>query len=221
MTIFFPSIVTNGLVLCLDAGNQLSYPGTGTTWNDLSRNGNDGTLTNGPVFNSGGSMVFDGVNDYIAISDSLQQLQFSIGAFTLSAWIYPAANKNHAIISYGSANGYNMYIASGNYLEFAKANVANTGSSNSLTPVNLNKWQYATCVVSINNNVQFFINGVLKRTANFAYSYAYTNQLRIGDSQNESLFWNGNISNVNVYNRALTSQEIFSNYLATKGRYKL
>ena len=99
MTIFFPSIVTNGLVLCLDAGNQLSYPGTGTTWNDLSRNGNDGTLTNGPVFNSGGSMVFDGVNDYIAISDSLQQLQFSTGAFTLSAWIYPAANKNHAIRS--------------------------------------------------------------------------------------------------------------------------
>ena len=67
MTIFFPSIVTNGLVLCLDAGNQLSYPGTGTTWNDLSRNGNNGTLTNGPVFNSGGSMVFDGVNDYISL----------------------------------------------------------------------------------------------------------------------------------------------------------
>ena len=61
-----PSLVMNGLVLCLDAGNSKSYPGTGTTWTDLSGNGNNGTLTNGPTYSSanGGSLVFDGTNDY-------------------------------------------------------------------------------------------------------------------------------------------------------------
>ena len=61
-----PRIVTDGLVLCLDAGNSKSYPGSGTAWNDLSRNGNNGTL-NGPTFNSAdrGSIVFDGTNDYV------------------------------------------------------------------------------------------------------------------------------------------------------------
>jgi hypothetical protein len=62
-----PKTVTNGLVLCLDAADKNSYSGTGTTWTDLTGNGNNGTLTNGPTFNSanGGSISFDGTNDYI------------------------------------------------------------------------------------------------------------------------------------------------------------
>jgi hypothetical protein len=67
-----PNIVTDGLVLYLDAANQKSYPGTGTTWNDLSGNGNNGTLVNGPTFNSdnNGSIVFDGVDDYVNFGDN-------------------------------------------------------------------------------------------------------------------------------------------------------
>ena len=63
-------IVTDGLVLCLDAGDKMSYPGAGTTWTDLSKNKNNGTLTNGPTFDSanGGSIVLDGTNDYISAS---------------------------------------------------------------------------------------------------------------------------------------------------------
>ena len=66
-----PKIVTDGLVLCLDAANSKSYPGTGTAWNDLSGNGNNGTLINGVGYNSnnGVSLVFDGVNDYANISN--------------------------------------------------------------------------------------------------------------------------------------------------------
>lgn len=66
-TRYTPKIVTDGLVLCLDAGNSKSYPGTGTAWYDLSRNGNNGTLTNGPTFSNtnGGIMSFDGVDDYM------------------------------------------------------------------------------------------------------------------------------------------------------------
>ena len=62
-----PEIVEDGLVLALDAGNTKSYPGSGTTWTDLSGNGNNGSLVNGVGYNSGnlGSLSFDGVNDYV------------------------------------------------------------------------------------------------------------------------------------------------------------
>ena len=64
-----PEITESGLVLALDAGNLKSYPTTGTTWTDLSGRGNTGTLTNGPTYSSanGGSIVFDGVNDYVTV----------------------------------------------------------------------------------------------------------------------------------------------------------
>ena len=65
-----PKIITDGLVLCLDAGNTKSYPGSGTSWSDLSGQGNTGTLVNGPTYSSadGGSIVFDGSNDYGSLS---------------------------------------------------------------------------------------------------------------------------------------------------------
>jgi hypothetical protein len=68
-----PPIVTDGLVLYLDAGNSNSYPGSGTTWSDISGNGYNGTLTNGPTFNSanGGGIVFDGTNDYVIGNNNL------------------------------------------------------------------------------------------------------------------------------------------------------
>ena len=62
----------NGLVLALDAANTKSYPGSGTTWTDLSGRGNTGTLTNGPTYSSanGGSIVFDGTNDYVVVNNN-------------------------------------------------------------------------------------------------------------------------------------------------------
>ena len=85
-----PRIVTDGLVFCVDAGDKMSYPGAGTTWTDLSKNRNNGTLTNGPTFNSanGGSISLDGSNDYISVGsfneDSSQDLSVMV-------WVYPIA----------------------------------------------------------------------------------------------------------------------------------
>ena len=97
-----PSIVTNGLVLCLDAANIKSYAGTGTAWNDLSGNSRTGTLTNGPTYSgtNGGSIVFDGVNDYVQTpSLSLTGNETNL---TLSCWFKPAnTNTTKAVISIG------------------------------------------------------------------------------------------------------------------------
>jgi len=85
-----PRIVTDGLVLALDAGNTKSYPGSGTTWTDLSGNGNTGTLTNGPTFDSanGGSIVFDGTNDYVQVTGSI-----TVTSATFITWIKRDGNQ--------------------------------------------------------------------------------------------------------------------------------
>jgi len=83
-TSYNANIVTDSLVLCLDAANPRSYPGSGTTWYDLSGNGHNGTLVNGVGFNSGerGSMIFDGTNDYIDYGNFLDDPT----DFTVVAW---------------------------------------------------------------------------------------------------------------------------------------
>jgi hypothetical protein len=85
-----PNVVMDGLVLYLDAGNRISYPGTGTVWSDISRGGNNGTLTNGPTFNSGngGSIVFDGTNDYAILGNILNDvIAGNTPKYTFSVWI--------------------------------------------------------------------------------------------------------------------------------------
>mgnify|MGYP006213918775 FL=1 len=83
-TLYNPNIVTDGLVLCLDAANKRSYIGSGTAWDDLA-GGNNGTLTNGPTFDAGngGSVVFDGANDYINLGDGLDAKS---GDYTFGSW---------------------------------------------------------------------------------------------------------------------------------------
>ena len=80
-----PKIITEGLSFYLDAANPKSYPGTGTSWKDLSNSGGNGTLTNGPTFDSGnkGSIDFDGTDDYITLSSSLIP---STDDWTWSCW---------------------------------------------------------------------------------------------------------------------------------------
>ena len=99
-------IVTDGLVLNLDAGNPQSYPGSGTTWTDLSGNGNNGTLLNGVGYDSdnGGSLVFDGSNDYVTtplFGDSTTNRTFSV-------WYNPLNNTVTTPLNRGrdGAGGY-------------------------------------------------------------------------------------------------------------------
>jgi hypothetical protein len=98
-----PSIVTSGLVLCLDAANPKSYPGSGTTWTDLSGNGNNGTLVNGPTYSSvnGGSIVFDGSNDYISTAYSIG----TVSQQSISCWI-SKTNLQYSLILASSASLY-------------------------------------------------------------------------------------------------------------------
>jgi hypothetical protein len=99
-----PSIITQNLVLCLDAANSKSYPGSGTTWTDLSGNGNNGTLANGVGYNSGngGALVFDGVDDYVSLTSA--DLRFGgSNSYTFDFFIkVPHSTTNQTIFSNGN-----------------------------------------------------------------------------------------------------------------------
>ena len=212
-----PRIATDGLILALDAGNTKSYPGSGSTWTDTV-GGNSGTLTNGPTFSSddGGSIVFDGTNDLIS-GISLP----SISKVTVEWWgtsDYPDANYAVPVISTSSSawtDGFGFYQKDGNVIWFVNHFNDNKVQS-AATSFGFTHW-VGTYDLS---NIKLYRNGSLIGTT--AYTTAInqsTTNLDIA-SQSTSYHWDGKISNVKVYNKALTESEVLQNYNAFKGRYE-
>ena len=225
-----PAIVTDGLVLCLDAANQRSYPKSGTTWSDLA-GANDGTLTNGPTFDSSnkGSIVFDGTNDWLDIQGFRPDFsvyngqQFSVeiwfktpsgGGIGLACernggagWVWAARNVNSNFIFAWWGGGSWSYL-----------------QQNSSQFIEYDKWNMANMIYnSATNYMMFYLNG------------KYIGQISAGNIFNDTddfsvVRWdNGgsvitpslgnNIAAYRVYNRALTADEVRQNYEATVGRY--
>jgi len=216
-----PDVVEDGLVLCLDAGSKRSYPGTGTTWTDRSASGNNGTLINGPTFNSAndGSIVFDGSNDYVARPNFIG----TTSTFSVCHWIKLAVNqKTRTIFSnYTSSNRGWVTGISDNSQNVVKFYLGNTVHLYASSALDVNVW-YLVSVTYDNGNPKIYINETLNNSSSSATvvfgSTLYPNDIgRLGVG---SQYFNGSIANVFVYNRALTADEIRQNYLATRGRYK-
>lgn len=224
VTTFLNKIVTKNIVLLLDASDTLSYPGSGTTWTDLSGNGNNGTLTNGPTFGSanGGSIVFDGIDDYVSVPNAAL---LNSTTQTISVWYMSTSlpARSATIVgkhdAFGSYNGYN--ILTGNTIQIKgpqNGAAFSYGPGNALVSV----WYFATLTMTINGPTEFYVNGVsvgTGTTPNFTMS---SNELRIGRSSDS--FWSiftGRVAYVSIYDRILTSVEILQNYNATKSRFGL
>ena len=221
-----PRIATDGLVLCLDAGNVRSYPKSGTVWSDLSGNGNNGTLTNGPTFSNanGGSIDFDGTNDYVACGNLDSYLT---GITDVSFMTYVSTDivdSNIHIIAgrYEGSNGWEMFINSTNVLAWGgRENTSLFISAESSFQPNTNRWYF--CAGTKQGNVwNLYIDGYLhsSTTAGNGTTTFVSKPLSIG-RQFGQYYWNGKIANTLVYNRALSPNEIKQNYLATKGRFNL
>lgn len=232
---FSPKIVRDGLVLYLDAANIKSYVSGSTAWNDLTPNRNNGTLTNGPTFDSAnvGSIVFDGIDDRVSKVGSIN----TGDNFSVNAWIYPTllGTTRRAIV--GNAYDFSDLSRSGwllstapfgqnnsLYLSIGKDDVVISSPANSL---NINTWQCVTAtVVDGGGVVALYINGKIVPIGGFSNSETidYTDtEFNIGyrHTTNQTDPYSGNISSVSIYNRALSAQEVLQNYNATKGRYGL
>jgi hypothetical protein len=214
-----PKIVTDGLVLYLDAANTKSYPTTGTTWSDLSGNGNNGTLTNGPTFDSGngGSIVFDGVDDYVSIPN-FSALALS-PACTISIWSYVKQNKGY----YFWGNDIFLLQIQSNQTYRLRFNLNGDWRGEYTTSFPSNIW-HKLDITWDGTNTKMYINSQETVTSTLDSSFtAFSNTTNqpLEISRRTSDYSNSNISQASIYNKSLTPEEILQNYNATKSRYGL
>ncbi len=215
-------IVTNGLVLCLDAADKKSYPGTGTVWTDRSGNGNHGTLTNGPTFSSenGGSIVFDGIDDRILIScnNSTIRTYNSTTQFAIKLPVYSGGQR--CIISYRSNTGGSLYIGKALNGIFC---YYDSLSPPGFTVGNIANNATAICTVNCdatNNLLSIYINGIfIGSTSRTGWSASYHTSFYLGFDSSTNEYMLGNFYQFFHYNRILTPEEIQQNFNATRGRF--
>ena len=203
-------IVRDGLVLCLDAADRKSYPGSGTTWFDRSGNGYNGTLVGGPTYNSsnGGSIVFDGTDDYVNCGTP----SISVGKITVSAWVRMNAGSIYQHIVDSSSSSWHLAILNDNRPYFFNNLVYHQASP----IITVGQWYMLAGVQG--TTMDIYINGVLGQSIASNVNVA-TNTVNLGRYQGNSRQLNANVAQVTIYNRALTPQEILQNFNATRGRF--
>jgi hypothetical protein len=226
-----PKIVTNGLVLCLDAADKKSYPGTGTLWTDRSGNGNNGTLVGGPTYSSNnkGSLIFDGIDDKVDLpynpSLNIQGLNLTISCWITSTALASVQNGAGILVRNGESNDglYELLLVRDSGKNYSYFRMKGVGFYNpKLIPIELNRI-YNIVSVYDNGKMRNYVNSIEEGTgsiSNISITASSFLPLLIGlrfvvtDSK-----FSGNIYNLSLYNRALTPQEITQNFNATRGRY--
>lgn len=235
-----PDIIQNGLVLALDASDRNSYPGTGTSWTDISGNGNTGTLVNGPVFNTGslGNIVFDGTNDYVNGSIPTMTAPFTLeyfGKFNNTTQVNyeyfgmagtaTAASTCLTVSKIGSLFGNsiytgNMYIyGGGNYATLTDINLATTNWQHLIVVATTSSPYVLVYKNSIQGNI---LTGIPNTEQILSPINILNGTYRLGNFSANNTWWlNGNLAVHRIYNRALSSSEILQNYNATRTKFGL
>jgi hypothetical protein len=228
----YENIVTDGLVLNLDAGFVGSYPTINTTWYDISGNNNSGSLVNSPTFNSAnsGSIVFDGVDDYVTCGTSIPSLVDKVN-ITACLWIKfnPELEVfNLPIGKYGQGQsiGWEGFWFNDGRVAFggreSSAAYLYTGESSAVCPAGSNI--YNVVYHKSGSLWSVYVNGTSVISTSLGLGnvsmYNSSAQLEIGRAEG-SYNVNCNIYISQVYNRALTQTEITQNYNAQKGRFGL
>ena len=228
----YESIVTDGLVMNLDAGFVGSYPTTASTWYDISGNANNGTLTNGPTFSSdnSGSIVFDGSDDYVNIPYSGN----TSGNFTFNIIMkcdtmnYDRDYNRQTLFGLAQNNNqayrqFDVEIWGNNGLGFR----GNGGPQEGVDfisygwPLGVDANNINIYTITLNSTGQtIYVNGQLKNTINQAYTASF-NSITLGVRGSGGNIWDGQCYSFFMYNRELSSQEIAQNYNAQKARFGL
>jgi hypothetical protein len=239
------TIVTNGLVLCLDAANIRSYPGTGNTWSDLSINSYNGNLINGPTFSNTnvGSIIFDGTNDYCqlipdlnAIYDSPPLPALATDNFTIDLWCLPT--QTHQID--GESTSGTGGISGQKYLiRPIYENPPNAGAGISIGTNGVSVYEHSagyipallvhqTTITRVTNIVvvytskrpSLYINSQFARQGLLSPRTAVTlRATTVGEGFYG--YFGGSCQLVRYYNRSLSATEILQNYNSSKKRFNL
>jgi len=239
-------IVTNGLVLNLDAAKTDSYPGTGTTWRDLSGNNNNGTLTNGPTFSGVGkqaSIVFDGVDDYCGITSNLTTRQnwnsYWANSNQVTFIMVISANFSGTTAQRDSLFGQQYYYGNGFSIEIhgnstqprnLGYNIGATANFAILSGPTYSNFTYQPTFISLTHDgttkqIRFSVNGTF-------YTATLPQVVNVGNFMNDTTFnvqvarfasgggfYNKSFYYLSTYNRVLSDSEVSQNFNALRGRY--
>lgn len=225
------NIVTNGLVLNLDAGKLDSYPRSGTTWRDISGNGNNGTLLNGPTFinENGGIFSFDATDDrcrFVASTFTAGAPQQ--GTFSLTVKMPPLDTTVQTVIfaDGGTTNSLIYFFRN----EFWTVNqyawliyYTTTTGNDAILPAytySPNVWHNTVMTFSSTGQYKTYINGTLRNTTN-ATNFVSWNRVgtNLPELRPSSAVGAGSIGSFQYYNRVLSDAEVSQNFNALRGRY--
>lgn len=231
-----PKIITDGLILALDAANSKSYVSGSTTWNNLVNSTISGSLVNGPTFNtgSGGNIVFDGVDDYV---DTPYITPISTSDFTFATWLkFTTSQLSSVITKRVGAPTYeqlSIYIAGD-----ANANTPGTKVVvNDVKSIPLNRvlistnsyndglWHYIVATRTSTSTNLYIDGSFITSASSSIIDLSTSSKLFIGrGGDNQTVIgnaYNGSIGITQLYNKLLSPQEVLQNYNATKGRFGL
>lgn len=227
------NIVTNGLVLYLDAANKLSYPGSGTTWTDMSGNGYNGTLSSGagatnPTYDPSnlGNIVFPGNGRIVTLPTTINVSYITIGAWvktSVSNTLGFIVNKNFgsSVVPYSLNIGGNNSSPSIDGMAFFSTSWRNSGITTDIRGDG--KWHYVVGTFD-GTLLNYYIDGRLDASTNEGSGLTLpsnTQATYLGFYANDGQSFSGSIASTKIYNRALSLQEINQNYNATKTRFGL
>lgn len=218
-----PQLVTNGLVLYLDASDRTSYVSGSTVWRSLS-SGLTGSLINGPTFNSGtgGSIVFDGVDDYVSMNNLGFALMGSGISSTVCLWtkLNTITVGNNMVIFEQSNTSAKRYVI---WFQTADKtlNFYPNNTNHKTSTISANTWYFISTIVN-GSTSRMFLNGI-EVGSSTSYTPQDTNStfwLGVGPVySNED--WNGNLAVAQIYNRALSAQEVLQNFNAQRQRFNI
>ena len=214
-------IVTTNLSMFLDAGNASSYPGSGTAWTDLSGNSRNGTLTNGPTYTSadGGAIVFDGVNDFVQCSGSL-----TATAATFVIWIRrngPQDDFDGIIYSRSATATGISFFGITNKISYTWNNAANTYTWDSGLVIPDLTWCMVAVSVTSTAATAYLCqsSGITSATNTVSHASTTLDDIKIGQDDLGGRFFNGNIAIAQLYNIALSAEQVAQNFAADRARF--
>jgi hypothetical protein len=232
-----PNIVEDGLVLCLDAGNTKSYPGSGTTWYDLSSYKTNATIYQCTFSNN--YFDFDGTDDNVyitSLSSNAPQIYNIQNYVTMDVAFYPSSTvgdgSSMAIIRTGMGTdlSFGMFTKTTDrniYLHWYNSTATFQTSFSSNNVIQNDAWNIGS-IVRDGTSASFYVNGQhINTNTGISLSTESPGIMGIGATRygsqagTTSQDFGGRISSVKIYNRALTPSEVLQNYNATKGRFGL
>ena len=218
----FGKIVTDGLVLALDAADKNSYPGSGTTWRDMSGNNITGSLINSPTFNTSNGGNFGFITDDYVIMEENSALNTQTPS--VEVWIKTnATTQNGFWFEKGQVNTQYSLFQESTSIVWRQSN--RSQYTNTATYITTTNWAQIVGTYTSGDR-KTYINGILRTSDTQTGSVnTNTNGMSIGVyggfNGGRGYYYNGNIAIVRVYNRVLSASEILQNYNAQKSRFNL